>query len=42
MILVKLSSKKKMRNSLFIVFIILILLIVRVRVYSISTGKRIE
>ncbi|MBR0351210.1 MAG: hypothetical protein IJH76_05300, partial [Clostridia bacterium] len=39
MIQIKLSSKKKLRNSLFVAFIIIILLIVRVGIIQLIQGK---
>lgn len=42
MIPIKLSSKKKMRNSLFIVFTILVLLIGRIGYIQIIQGRRLR
>ena len=36
----KLSSKKKMRNTLFICFLILLCLIGRIGIYTICSGKK--
>ena len=42
MVQVKLSSKKKMRNTLFVAFIIIILLIVRVGIIQLIQGKELS
>ena len=42
MVQIKLSSKKKMRNTLFVAFIIIILLIVRVGIIQLVQGKELS